>query len=86
MDILTAIFEQGAANISRQVTGKRCNYVLTGLGYTVKSAENGTTGRCDILAVRYNRALDCNCYTIRDIGTGKSRDVSEFEIKLGDLA
>lgn len=79
---LDLIFEKGAKEISRQVSGKRAKYKLDSLGYTVEPVDDGKTGICVVRGIHYSRGLDCNVYDLQDEATGKTFSVCEFEVVL----
>lgn len=82
---LDQVFMKGAARLSECIAGKKCNYRLDAMGYTVKSDKNGQTGTCEILGVTYSRNLDCDVYHLRDTATGEMLNICQFEVWLEDI-
>lgn len=79
---LNQVFEDDAARISSQISGKTAVYRLEAMGYTVDAVDDGKTGICQILSVVYNRKLDCNVYRLKDVETGEEFSVTQFEVWL----
>jgi len=80
---LNNVFEDGAKQLENSMKGTTHQYKIRGMGYTAGNGEN-VSGICEILSIRYDRGLDCNVMTFRDINTGETRSICQFEVFLMD--
>ena len=78
---LDNVFQDGARQKEKDMKAKTFQYKLNGRGYTVENGERGS-GRCIVESVRYDKSLDCNVIRFKDIDTGKTRSVCQFEVTI----
>jgi len=78
---LDRVFEDGARQLEKSMKGMIHTYIIRGMGYTADNGENGS-GKCEVLSVRYDRELDCDIMTFKDIDTGETRSICQFEVFL----
>lgn len=76
---LDQVFAEGAKQIENDVKGKVFKYTL----YKSDLTEVIKKGSCRILAVNYDRYLDCNFYRFEDIDTKEVfKPVNQFRLEL----
>lgn len=82
MEYLDRLLEERAEETFGLYSGKRVQYKLESLGWTVDSKDDGKTGICTVRDVQYSPELDCDIYNLLDEKTGKSFSVCGFEVDL----
>lgn len=79
---LDGVFADGAKQKEAQQRGKVFSYEL----YTnIYRDEIKSSGKCEVISRRYDRWIDCDILTCRDISTDKKFSCNQFMIKLSEV-
>lgn len=75
---LDQVFAEGAKQTENDVKDKVFKYAL----YKQDFSKIIKKGSCRILAVNYDRSLDCNLFIFEDIDTKEVKTVNQFRLEL----
>ena len=79
---LDGVFAEGARQKEAQQRGKIFSYEL----YTNICREGiKASGKCEVISRRYDRSVDCDILTCKDISTEEKFSCNQFMIELSEV-